>query len=224
MGTTCHEGHVGETGATATAEKSSADILFLRSLDAKIKELTEAGRIPMSSAAALASAASGQTAQAPTTTPNAHQSLRAGDSPSIDSTQTVRPLTSLELEACEASRWFVIELILSADQIDAAQIPNLSIFEEYRLYSVAGSVQRRPMHALRLGFFSSEIAAAAVVRYLASYFPSATVKRVSTAEHQRFADKLIAAGKDIGASGKRLAIELVSAPASAPSASRYSTT
>src|SRR5215469_8679793 len=103
VGATCNEGRVGEAAATATAAagKSSADLLFLQSLDAKIKELTEAGRIPISSAASQASAASERNAQTPTTTPELRQSSPLGDSPLIDSTQTVRPLSSLELEACE---------------------------------------------------------------------------------------------------------------------------
>ncbi len=76
------------------------------------------------------------------------------------------------------------------------------------------------MHALRLGFFSSEVGAAAVVRYLDSHFPAATLRRVSIAEHERFADKLNTSGSDIGASSKRLAIELISAPAGPRDASR----
>lgn len=205
VGATCNEGRVAEAGAAAAAGKSSADLLLLQSLDAKIEELIEAGRIPRSSAASV------------------RPSLRLGESPTIDSTQTVRPLSSLELEACEVSRWFVIELMLSVTEIGAAQIPNLRIFEEYRLYSVEGRGQSRPTYALRLGFFSSEVAAAAVVRYLASYFPAATIMRVSIAEHERFADKLGASGKDIGDSGKRLAIKLVTAPVGSRGAPRYRT-
>ena len=209
----------GEVGATAPA-RPSADLLFLQSLDAKIKEMTEAGLIAASSPAPVASTASEPTARTSTTTQNAHQSLRVADLPSIDSTQTARPLTSLELEACEVSRWFVIELMHSIDQIDAARIPNLSIFEEYRLYSVAWREQDQPMYALRLGFFSSEIGAAAVVRYLDSYFPSAALRRVSIAEHERFADKLSAPSKEIGAFGKHLAVQFVNTPAGTQGASR----
>jgi hypothetical protein len=67
------------------------------------------------------------------------------------------------------------------------------------------------MHALRLGFFSSEVAAKAVAQYLCAYFPGSTIKRVSITERERFGDKLVTAGKDIGASGNQAVIELVGA-------------
>src|SRR5208283_1511534 len=72
---------------------------------------------------------------------------------SLETTQTVRPLTPLELEDRDAARWFVIQLSLADQAFDPNAVPNLDIFGEYRLYSVAGLDQGRVMHALRLGFF-----------------------------------------------------------------------
>lgn len=138
--------------------------------------------------------------------------------PALDSTQTVRALTSMELTGGEASRWFAIELMLSADQIDAAEVPNLDIFKVYRLYLVSAPDQGRLMHALRLGFFSSEVAAESVARYVGTYFRAPTIRRVSIAEHERFADEVITAGKDIGVSGGHAVIELAGTPAPRPQA------
>jgi hypothetical protein len=126
--------------------------------------------------------------------------VRAG-SRVIDSTQTVRALTPLELADDQISRWFAIQLNLSEQPIDPSTVPDLPIFNEYRLYSVTGTDQERVMHALRLGFFSSESAAQAVAGYVATFFDSPCIKRVSAAEHDRFEERRVAAGKDVGAGG-----------------------
>ena len=134
-------------------------------------------------------------------------SAQAG-APVMDSTQTVRMLTPLELADGEASRWFAIQFMLREEPIDAEQVPKLDIFSEYRLYSVTGLEQDRVMHALRVGFFSSELAAEAVAGYLVAYFDSPVIKRVSIAERERFAATGLAARKDVGASGVHAVIEL----------------
>jgi hypothetical protein len=126
----------------------------------------------------------------------------------VDSTQTVRALTPLELSDDQASRWFVIQLMLSEEPIDPAEVPNLDIFVEYRLYCVAGLDQDGIRHALRLGFFSSESAAQAVAGYLGTFFDSPCIKRISIAEHDRFEEGRIEAGKDVGATGVHAVIEL----------------
>jgi hypothetical protein len=128
--------------------------------------------------------------------------------PLMDSTQTVRALTPLELADGEASCWFAIQLMLREEPIDAEQVPNLPIFEEYRLYSITGLEQDRVMHALRAGFFSSELAAEAVAGYLGTYFDSPVIKRVSIAERERFADTGVAARKDVGSAAMHAVIEL----------------
>src|SRR5205823_12950729 len=73
---------------------------------------------------------------------------------------------------------------------------------------VTGLEQDRVIHALRVGFFSSELAAEAVAGYLVAYFDSPVIKRVSIAERERFADTGLAARKDVGPSGVHAVIEL----------------
>ena len=128
--------------------------------------------------------------------------------PTLDTTQTVRTLTQLELEGEQASRWFVIQLALAEEAFDPEVLPNLDIFNAYRLYSVAGIDQGRIVHALRMGFFSEETGARAVASYLAGYYDNPTIKRVSTAERQRFADQGLEPRKDVGATGKQAVIEI----------------
>jgi SPOR domain len=128
--------------------------------------------------------------------------------PDLESTQTVRALTQLELNDEQASRWFVIQLSLSEEPFDPETVPNLDIFSVYRLYCVAGIDQGRIVHALRLGFFSEEIAASAVASYLAAFYDKPAIKRVSAAERQRFADQSLRARKDVGATGKQAVIEI----------------
>ena len=128
----------------------------------------------------------------------------------IETTQTVRALTSLELEDESALRWFVVQLSVGAEPCDPDTVPNLDIFGVYRLYSVEAFDQGRTMHALRLGFFSEQIAAQAVASYLAGYYNEPTVKRVSVAERERFAEQRLEPRKDVGASGKHAIIEITS--------------
>jgi hypothetical protein len=130
--------------------------------------------------------------------------------PSLETTQTVRALTQLELEDDNASRWFVIQLSLAEDAFDPDTVPNLDIFSVYRLYSVAGIDQGRIVHALRLGFFTEEIAADAVASYLADFYDKPTVKRVSAAERERFAEQPLEPRKEVDATGKHAVIEITS--------------
>jgi hypothetical protein len=127
---------------------------------------------------------------------------------SLESTQTIRALTQLELEDDQASRWFAIQLSLAEEPFDPETLPNLDIFSVYRLYSVAGIDNGRIVHALRLGFFTEQIAASAVASYLAAYYDNPAIKRVSAAERERFADQSLQARKDVGASGKQAEIEI----------------
>jgi len=127
---------------------------------------------------------------------------------SLESTQTVRALTVTELEDEATSRWFVIQLALADKAFDPDAVPNLDLFSEYRLYSVAGLDQGRVVHALRLGFFREEIAAVAVASYLGSFWDKPTIKRVSLAERERFADHRVEARKDVGGTGRHAVIEI----------------
>jgi SPOR domain len=127
---------------------------------------------------------------------------------SLESTQTVRALTQLELEDDQASRWFAIQLSLAEEAFDPETLPNLDIFRVYRLYSVAGIDQGRIVHALRLGFFSEQSAAGAVASYLTAFYDKPTIKRVSSAERERFAEQSLEARKDVGATGRQAVIEI----------------
>lgn len=129
----------------------------------------------------------------------------------IDSTQTLRALTPLELGADESAAWFCIQLSLTDGPVDPDHIPNLSIFDEYKLYAITGLSDDRVQHALRLGFFTSELAARAVAGYLEAYFDSPTITRVIMAEHDRFAEQRVCARKDVGESGEHSVIEIASA-------------
>jgi hypothetical protein len=146
--------------------------------------------------------------------PAAKSSSRRSDTPagkpapSLESTQTLRPLTPLELGEHEAPRWFVVQLALSDDAFDPDALPHLDIFSLYRLYTVIGLDQGRLVHALRLGFFAEEVGARAVAGYLATFYEEPLVKRVSVAERDRFADQRVEARKDVGATGRHLAIEI----------------
>jgi hypothetical protein len=132
------------------------------------------------------------------------------NAPRIESTQTLHTLTTLELSDEESSPWFSIQLTFSEAQIDPEQVPDLDLFNEYRLYSVSGLHDDRVMHALRLGFFSSELAAEAVAGYLRGFFDEPCIKRVSVAERERFAEQTLMPRKDIGATGVHAVIELTS--------------
>jgi len=126
----------------------------------------------------------------------------------LESTQTVRPLTPLELAADDQSQWYVIQLSTADQAFDPETLPNLDIFSVYRLYSVAGLEQERVVHALRLGFFGAEIAARAVMSYVSAYYDKATITRVSVAERERFATQCLEARKDVGATGRHAVIEI----------------
>ncbi len=132
--------------------------------------------------------------------------------PDVDSTQTIRELTPLELADDQSSLWFAIQLSLSEDAVNPENVPHLDIFDSYRLYSVVGLDQGKFMHALRVGFFSEEGAAEMVAGYLRSYFEAPAVKRVSLAERERFADRRVVPRRDIGATGRHTIIELSTAP------------
>jgi hypothetical protein len=116
-------------------------------------------------------------------------------------------LTASELKD-SAARWYVIQLSLSSESFDPDSLPNLDIFNEYRLYSVAGLDQGRIVHSLRLGFFAEEGAAGAVASYLSEFYEKPTVRRISVAERERFRDQRVEARKDIGATGRHAVIEI----------------
>ena len=131
--------------------------------------------------------------------------------PQVDSTQTIRELTPLELADYQASQYFAIQLSLSDEEVDQDQVPHLDIFDAYRLYSVAGMHQGAFKHALRLGFFSDAGSAEAVAGYLRCYFEAPRVTRVANAERERFSQKRVVPRRDIGATGTHTIVELSTA-------------
>jgi hypothetical protein len=108
--------------------------------------------------------------------------------PDLDSTQTIRALTSDELEDESKEKWFAIELAVSEQPVNLDTMPRLDIFEAYRLYSVAVAGSGKITHSLRIGFFREEVSAEAVAGYLKTFFAAPTVVRISIAEHARFKD------------------------------------
>jgi hypothetical protein len=108
--------------------------------------------------------------------------------PELDSTQTIRALTSAELDDEQQEKWFAVQLAVSEQPVNLDAMPRLDIFEAYRLYSVATAGSGKIVHSLRLGFFKEAVSAEAVSGYLKTFFGSPTVVRVSVAEHARFKD------------------------------------
>jgi hypothetical protein len=194
--------------ATASVPKPSADSGTLEQLLAKMGALVE------SADARDKGAISPQNPESAVSSPSPRVpalETPPAEAPIIDSTQTVRALTPLELADDQASQCFSIQLALSEEHIDPEHVPSLDIFNEYRLYSVTGLDHDRVMHALRLGFFSSARAAEAVATYLTGFFDSPCIKRVSLAERERFVERGVIARKDIGATGMHAVIELAGA-------------
>lgn len=118
--------------------------------------------------------------------------------PELDSTQTIRALTSTELSDENQEKWFAIQLAVSDQPVNLDAMPRLDIFEAYRLYSVATAGSGKIVHSLRLGFFREAVSAEAVSGYLNTFFGSPSVMRISVAEQLRFKDppahKMPAAG------------------------------
>jgi hypothetical protein len=127
----------------------------------------------------------------------------------LESTQTMRALTTAELEDDnKMSHWFAIELSVSDRAFDPDAVPDLDIFAAYRLYVLEAPGQGRLVHTLRLGFFGEEIAAKAVADYLVDHYPKPTVMRVSIAERERFSERRVEARKKVEATGKHAVIEI----------------
>jgi hypothetical protein len=108
--------------------------------------------------------------------------------PELDSTQTIRALTTAELDDEQQDKWFAVQLAVSEQPVNLDAMPRLDIFEAYRLYSVATAGSGKIVHSLRLGFFKEAVSAEAVSGYLKTFFGSPSVMRISVAEHGRFKD------------------------------------
>lgn len=108
--------------------------------------------------------------------------------PNLDSTQTIRALTTEEMNDASQEKWFAIQLAASDQPVNLDAMPHLDIFEAYSLYSVATAGSGKIVHSLRLGFFKEDVSAEAVSGYLKTFFASPTVIRISVAEQARFKD------------------------------------
>lgn len=108
--------------------------------------------------------------------------------PELDSTQTIRALTSAELDDDSQEKCFAIQLAVSEQPVNLDAMPHLDIFEAYRLYSVANAGSGKIVHSLRIGFFREQVSADAVCGYLKTFFASPSVLRISIAEQLRFRD------------------------------------
>ncbi|MFQ5480511.1 MAG: hypothetical protein ACE5DW_04470 [Thermodesulfobacteriota bacterium] len=81
----------------------------------------------------------------------------------------------------EKGLW-IVTLYLSTSSIKAKTIPNLELFDEYRLYTVDYSGKDKRWHILRMGFFPSESEALKVKNELNSTFPAAMVTKIEANE------------------------------------------
>lgn len=108
--------------------------------------------------------------------------------PNLDSTQTIRALTTEEMNDAAQEKWFAIQLAASDQPVNLDAMPHLDIFEAYSLYSVATAGSGKIVHSLRLGFFKEDVSAEAVSGYLKTFFASPSVIRISVAEQARFKD------------------------------------
>ena len=71
----------------------------------------------------------------------------------MDSTQTLRALTPLELSDDTQSKWFAVQLALTEEPVKIESIPHIDIFDEYRLYSISGIDQGSSSTACAWGSF-----------------------------------------------------------------------
>ena len=131
------------------------------------------------------------------------------DEVDLESTQTMRALTSAELaDTNKMSHWFSIELSVSDRPFDPDAVPDLDIFSAYRLYVIESKGKAGAIHSLRLGFFGEEMAAKAVADYLIDHYQKPTVMRVSIAERERFSERRVEARKRVEGTGRHAVIEI----------------
>lgn len=135
----------------------------------------------------------------------------------LDSTQTVRAVTTEELFDSHRPKWYAIQLVVCDRAVNLDTMPRLEVFTGHRLYAVLGKHNDASQFALRLGFFQDEEAAAAICEYLRSFFATPSVVRVSAAEYTRFAQQQAArAPAPTPAAPKAPAPRTSVAPAPAP--------
>lgn len=151
-------------------------------------KVTPTAKATLPTKPAAAKPAAAPAAAKPAATPAVKAPAAIAKHPDLDSTQTIRALTSDELNDEMQEKWFAIQLAASEQPVNLDTMPHLDIFEAYRLYSIAIAGSGKIVHSLRLGFFKEAVSAEAVAGYLKTFFSSPTVLRISVAEQARFKD------------------------------------
>ncbi len=165
-------------------------------LDLQLEPAATAASIQQTPAKAVAGKPAPASAAPPAIRPIPAPGAKAAGAPArqpavnsdLDSTQTIRALTSAEMNDESQEKWFSIQLAASEQPVNLDAMPHLDIFEAYTLYSVATAGSGKIVHSLRLGFFKEAVSAEAVAGYLKTFFNSPSVMRISVAEHGRFKD------------------------------------
>jgi hypothetical protein len=121
--------------------------------------------------------------------------------PSLD------PANRAAASAVPSPQHYAVQLEWSLAPVIAADVPRLAIFAEYHLYTVRMLRGGSPQQGLRLGFFTSAVAARRVAEYVRPEFPGLGVVPVSHREYSRAIElarqralKAVARGQAPGAS------------------------
>jgi hypothetical protein len=130
-------------------------------------------------------------------------------------TQTKRVLKDAVVHG--APVLFAVQMSESAAAIDLSNVPSLSIFRAYTLYTTTVTREGRSLHSLRLGFFKDAISAKQVAYYVRSHFPGVTVVPVTEPERQQGSDTAIDPGKLSDSFQRSIDEALQPAPQPAPS-------
>jgi hypothetical protein len=118
---------------------------------------------------------------------SAHSSIDRRKPIDVDSTQTMRALTTTELYDSHRPKCYAIQLVVSDRPVNLDMMPRLEVFAAHKLYTIAAKQPNGAWHALRLGFFPDEASAQVICGYLQTFFASPSIVRISTAEQSRFA-------------------------------------
>jgi hypothetical protein len=97
-----------------------------------------------------------------------------------DDTQSRRVLKDAVLQGAPVQ--FAVQMFESAAHINLSNVPSLSIFRHYTLYKASVVREQRPVHSLRLGFFTDAISAKQVAYFVRSHFAEVAVVPVTEIE------------------------------------------
>jgi outer membrane autotransporter protein len=94
--------------------------------------------------------------------------------------------------AVDLNNGYALQLLAGLDHGTLPKLPQLQIFEEYRLYTTTYRKNRAKWRRLRLGFFATKRSARRAQRMLEEHFPGVWVTRVSREEREASAATAIA--------------------------------